>query len=159
MSHKIEDGYLIKAIQELIAAESEADEDFGQGRGYILVKKKNLPSDSSWYHYELSVQYAAIDIENDVLFPEYFGYVDKRIVLFFLDDSAQFEYPDNDKQRFLQKLEPYLAPKVPVKKMVNGKMIKDKDYRPENKYKINPKVITLQYRHNDLPLILSEYDN
>lgn len=155
-SHRIEDKYLVKAIRQLISSESLVDQDFQNGRGYILVKKKPA-SDSSWYHYELTVQYAAIDVENDVLFPEYYGFVDKRIVMFFLDDSAHFRYKTGEKAAFLKKLEKYLAPKEPVKKMVNGKMMKDKDFRPENKYSTNPKKVVLQYRHNDLPLILSEY--
>ncbi|GAB5525697.1 MAG: hypothetical protein Roseis2KO_35690 [Roseivirga sp.] len=155
-SHSIEDKYLIKAIRQLISSESLMDQDFQNGRGYILVKKK-LASDSSWYHYEITAQYAAIDIENDVLFPEYYAYVDKRMVMFFLDESAHFRYKSGEKAAFLKKLEKYLAPKEPVKKMVNGKMMKDKDFRPENKYATNPKKVTLQYRHNDLPLILSEY--
>ncbi len=155
--HSIEDKYLLKAIRQLIRSESLVDQDFQNGRGYLLVKKKSMASDSSWYQYEMSVQYAAIDVENDVLFPEYYGFVDKRIVMFFLDDSAHFKYKTGQKTAFLKKLEKYLAPKEPVKKMVNGKMVKDKDFRPENKYNTNPKKVTLRYRHNDLPLILSEY--
>lgn len=155
-SHSIEDKYLVKAIRQLIESESLIDQDFQNGRGYVLVKKKQA-SDSSWYHYELTVQYAAIDVENDVLFPEYYSFVDKRMVMFFLDDSAHFKYKSSEKAAFLKKLEKYLAPKVPVKKMVNGKMMKDKDFRPENKYSTNPKKVTLQYRRNDVPLILSEY--
>lgn len=156
-SHEVKDKYLIKAIQQLITEESRADQDFQNGRGYILVKKRNLATDSAWYQYEISVQYAAIDIENDVLFPEYYGYVNKRIVMFFLDDSAHFKYKSGTKAAFLKKLERYLAPKQPVKKMVNGKMVRDKNFRPENKFKMNPKKVTLQYRQQDIPLILSEY--
>lgn len=157
--HTIEDKWLLKAIRKLITEESKIDQDFQNGRGYILIKKTTVETDSTWYHYELTAQYAAIDVANDMLFPEYYGYVDKRMVMFFLDDSAHFKYKTGVKSAFLKKLERYLAPKVPVKKMVNGKMVKDKNYRPKNKFKMSPEKVSLQYRQNQLPLILSDYDN
>lgn len=155
--HKIENTYVKRGLSLLIEKEHTYEENFRNGRGYLIVRKVQDPKNRSVLRYEMHVQYAAIDLETDVLFPEYYGYYEKRLVMFFLDETANFTYSSGEKSAFLRKLEPYLAPKEKAIKVVNGKKVRDKNFRPENKYKLNPKKVYISFKPNASPVIASDF--
>jgi hypothetical protein len=152
---KLTDTILKSAISDYIKDTKTFDSEFNQ-IGYVIVIIKGLNN----YNKEKDIfriyniydsSYSLEKNDKDIMYPNYYSYVDEKLVLFFNDlnkELFQNTFSCKSKKKMRKLMEPFLSPKIKSKDLPKNKLERDfvKDFREQY----------VRFRHTELIIIKGE---